>query len=185
MSAFKKLVRYVPQFDGAVKGWAVNHITRNVWRVEHSMDINDCVQEAYLVFLHTTKSYPLCSDPRHFMKLFQTSWTRRFHDLSAADTRQRAREVSPQGKDFGERLIGDMANEGELLVMLRQAPRDVRMVLDLMLRAPQEVLDVALGSTRRDKRKRANGSERINRLLGLPLDQDTLGRVQDYFTSQS
>jgi predicted RNA methylase len=67
-------------------------------------------------------------------------------------------------------------------VMIRQAPREVTAVLNLFLSAPHEIMELALAAwTGPDKRKRAGGSERINRMLGLPLHVDAMQGVRDYF----
>lgn len=174
MSASKK---YVPEFDGVIKGWTVNFLTKNVWRVERIMTIDDCLQEAQLVFLRVSRTYKV-TEAKHFMALYKTSWTRRFNDLSDENSAVRDNEVLSAKDAMPLDRVGDLANEGELRVMLRQAPREVRMVLELILRAPQEVVDIVFAGWRKDRQR---GSERINAMLGLPLEQDTLQRVEKYF----
>lgn len=164
-----------PVFKGTIEGWTVNHIAKNLWRVECLMSFDDCLQEAQLVFLRVKRTYPTIGEGPHFMSLYQTSLTRRFHDLSMEATALREHELPQAIPDL---RVGDTANEGELRVMLRQAPREVRMVLDLFLRAPQEIADLAFAGWRKDRQK---GSDRINALLGLPPGSDSLQRVEDYF----
>lgn len=189
MSASRKPKRrrvYIPTFEGAIEGWLHNFLTKNLWRVERTKDRDDCMQEAYCVFLRVAEAYPDVDGPAHFMSLFKTSWERAFHDFSTADTMVRAGELLNDGRPQLNEPMGDTCNEGELRVMLRQAPREVQMVLNLMLRAPQEILDIALaGFFPRDRRRRsgisAEASARINALLGLPLEMNTLERVREYF----
>lgn len=180
--SISKRVKFVPVFDGGVKGWTINYLTKNAWRVERIMTFDDCMQEANLVFLRVKRAYPRVTEPQHFMALFKTSWTNRFNDLSEENTKIRNNEVLLSLKGavmpVEDNRVGDMANEGELLVMLRQAPREVRMVLDLMLRAPQEIVDLVFTGWRKDKQR---GSSRINKLLGFPPEQETLQHVEDYF----
>jgi hypothetical protein len=183
-----KAAKYVPEFKGPIEGWIVNYLKANLWRVARTMEFDDCLQEAHLVFLRVQRTYPDVVDPPHFMALFKTSWTRRFADLSNDDSAIREAELHVGGAEDEEgaplnfQAVGDLANEGELRVLLRQAPREVSMVLNLLLRAPQELLDLALGSWRgEDRRMRGGGSERINQLLGLPLHYDSLGAVRDHF----
>lgn len=174
MSASKKK----PEFDGTIKGWTVNYVSKNIWRVDRIMTIDDCLQEAQLVFLRVKRSYPKVPEGAHFMALFKTSWIRRFDDLSNENTVVRDNETLTATGAMIDMRVGEMSNEGELRVMIRQAPREVRMVLELMLRAPQEIADLAFAGWRKDRQK---GSERINALLGLPSQQDTLQRVEEYF----
>lgn len=185
--------RYVPEFTGAIEGWVVNFLKDNLWRVQRTMDRDDCLQEARLVFLRVARTYPNVTDAPHFMALFKTSWTRRFNDLSTEDSAIREQEISmyrersaeEEGPGLPSDYIGDVSNEGELRIMLRQAPHEVSMFLNLMLRAPQEVIELALASWKgRDRRMRAGGSERINRLLGLPEDHDLLGQTERYFRGE-
>lgn len=179
-----KTPKYVPEFTGPIEGWVVNFLKKNAWRVARTMEFADCIQEAQLVFLRVARTYPDVVDAPHFMALFKTSWTRRFNDLSTDDTNVRQGEVHMEEHEGSApwQPVGELQNDGELQVMLRQAPREVTMVLNLLLKAPQEMLETLLGSWKgRDRRTKGNGSERINQLLGLPLHQDTLGRVHDYF----
>jgi len=75
-----------------------------------------------------------------------------------------------------------MASLLALAIMLRQAPREVIMVMNLFLNAPTEIAEVALSGWRgKDKRCRAGGSKQICKLLGLPLDLDVMQMVDDYF----
>lgn len=180
--------KFVPEFKGPIEGWVVNYLKGNAWRVARTMEFDDCMQEAHLVFLRVARTYPDVTDPPHFMALFKTSWERRFVDLVREDARVRENEVavdfapSDDGEGASFQAVGETDNEGELRVALRQAPREVLMVVNLLLRVPQEMLDALLAGWRgQDRRMRAGGSEHINRLLGLPLHHDTLQQVQDYF----
>lgn len=178
---------YSPEFKGAIEGWIVNHTTKNHWRVRRSHDRADLMQEAYIVFMRVQAKYPGLGQPQHFMALFKTAWTRRFTDLANLDTQSRFQVEHPMRRfDDGEsaelEAIGDRDNDGMLSVMLRQAPDEVKMVLNLFLSAPQELLDLALGSWNGvDRRCKAGGSRKICQILGLPLDLDVMQLTEDYF----
>lgn len=181
---------YAPEWEGPVAGWAVNHAAQNVWRVSRDYEVADLIGEAYVVYARCAKRYPALDTPQHFMSLFQRAFSNRIHDLANANTRRR-REVSraPRPGD-GESheaaaagWVGELDCDGELAVKLRQAPSEVKQVLALFLNAPQELLDIALGSWRGEDRRRADGgSEAVNRLLGLPQGRDILKEVRDYFS---
>jgi hypothetical protein len=68
--------------------------------------------------------------------------------------------------------------------MIKQAPREVRMVLSLLIDAPSEIVEAALAGWRPagDRRSKSGGSRQVNRLLGLPDDQDTMAQVREYFS---
>lgn len=170
MSAFE------PEWKGPVEGYVVNFLTKNHWKIARTCPREDALQEAYCIFLRIKRRYPELDTPQHFMALFKTAWFNQFTDLANLDTRQRAECAMPvdaEGNEF--ELTGSTDNDGMLAVMIREAPREVTMVLSLLLNAPQELLDAALGTGRQ------NACVRVNRLLGLPLEQDTLGNVAEYF----
>lgn len=175
-------------FTGAFKGLAVNLCRRSQWRVSHLMAMEDLLQEAYLVFHRCTERYPEVVDAPQFMALYQTALTNHITDLARRSTLFHE-TCSPLPRDENDEPImpdgiGELDNEGMLRIMVRQAPREIKMVLSLMLNAPTELTEVVLSSWRgTDRRKRGNGSERINRALGLPAEQDTMGMVRDYFSS--
>lgn len=179
---------YKPQYDGPIAGWVVNHIQANFWRVARVMERDDLFQDAQEVFLRCAQRYPDMDTPQHFMALFQRSWSNHVHDLSTASTQRRA-EVSMALKtedsdesSFERDPVGELDNDGYLAVKLKQAPAEVKMVLNLFLNAPQEILEAALGSWRgRDRRCITGGSKKICRLLGLPDDLDVMQQVADYF----
>lgn len=176
---------YNPEFKGPIEGWVVNFLKTNYWRVAGSMPREDVMQEAYVVFLRVKRKYPK-ADAKHFMALFKTAWTRQFTDFANEDTASRVVTEMPRIKVDDDLLefdpMGDCDNDGYLAVMIRQAPREVAMVINLFLSAPQEILEVALGSwSGRDRRCRAGGSKKINQLLGLPADLDVLKQTEDYF----
>lgn len=180
MSSFK------PEFKGPIEGWVVNHVHKNFWRVERTTERADLMQDAYVVFLRLQARYTEVTEPKHFMALYKSAWSNHFTDLANADTEARVltqlKTRTSEGEEIDLELQGDTDNDGALSTMLRQAPREVTMVLNLFLAAPQEILDLALSSWNGpDRRCRAGGSERINKLLGLPLHLDTLQLVHDYF----
>lgn len=181
MSASRsKTRRYIPTWQGEIEGWTVNHLTEHVWRVAGSMERSDCLQEAQCVFIRVAERYPEVNDPRHFMALYKTAWVNQFADFCRAERKVREHEVHVPIMD----RTGDTCNEGELRVKMRQAPREVRMVLNLLFNAPQEILDIVMSGWN-DKRSRTGVSkasaERLNAMLGLPVEMNTLERVREYF----
>lgn len=183
----KKPAPFVPSFEGPIEGWVVNGMKVNFFRVERTMTREDYLQEAYLVFLRVASRYEV-EEPRHLMALYKTAWTNHLNDLATEDTRQRMFAPIPykRGEDGeeGEMLepMGEADCDGTLAIMLRQAPADVQAVLNLFLKAPQELVDAALSSWHgRDRRYACGGSKQINRLLGLDPKVDVLQRVEEYF----
>jgi len=172
---------FVPEWDGPIAGYVVNFLTAQHWKIARTVPKDDALQEAYCVFLRCKRKYTTVTEPQHFMALFKTAWYNHFTDLANNDTAER---VVHQEPETPIEQVGATDNDGALAIMLRQAPREVSMVLSLFLNAPQELLDIALASWKAggDRRSKSGGSKQVNRLLGLPEDQDTMKQVIDYFS---
>ncbi len=179
--------KYEPQFKGPIEGWTVNYCRKNAWKTQGSQQWEDLMQQAYLVFLRCVNQYPDVHEAKHFMSLYQRAWTNEMTDMANKDTALRREVPYPttiiDGDTVEVELVGEHRHDGELATLLRQAPEEVLMVLNLFLNAPSEILDVVLaGWNGRDKRCRAGGSRRLCQLLGLPHDLDVLTMVEDHFS---
>jgi len=179
---------YVPTFTGPIEGWTVNYSKLNFWRVNGSMEWSDVMQEAYLVFLRCVGKYPDLETPQQFMALYKMAWFNAFTDFAHADTRLRLMvsetTLTQEGEEINYEPIGDLNHDGSLATLIRQAPKEVLMVLNLFLSAPTEILDLALtGWKVRDARRTTGGSKRICQMLGLPPDLNVLQMVEDHFQS--
>ena len=181
---------YVPEWKGPIEGYVVNFLSKQLWRVRPLLEHDDAMQEAYLVFLRTAARYPMMDTPQHFMALFKTSWTNEFHDLSRKATNARiAVSMSDLGgtDEDGERwsvpeAVGETDNMGTLALMVKQAPREVLMVLNLFLTAPGELLELAHSTWRAQGKYNAGGERWAEKALGLPVGTSPLQQTEDYFT---
>lgn len=189
---------YTPTYKGPIEGYAVKSTLPNLWKLQpYIEDMDEAMQEAWLTFDKCAKRYPDLDTPQHFMAIYKRAWANRMNDMADKATLLRDRFVTPntwkQDSEFNtvtltyermrEQIVGEESNDGILAVLLEQAPREVRTVLNLMLNAPQEILDVLLADWRGDgKRAKAKGGQRINAALGFPADFDAMGAVEDYFT---
>jgi hypothetical protein len=161
-------------FEGPIQGYVANYLHRHLWKVEDSMDWDDCMVEAWIVYDRCAKRYPEV-EARHFMALFKTAWTRRFTDLARETTKHRATTYDPTT----DQRAADTDNAGYVCTLVRQAPADVRMVLSLLVNAPSEVLEL-LSATWASK-----GAGAANRLvcrwLALTDNARPLDRTREYF----
>lgn len=178
---------YSDDWPPHIEGYVMNTLRRDYWRVRRTMEWDDAVQEAREVYVRCLRHYPDVNAP-HFMSLFSSAWKNRMHRLAELDTRDRANQYVGVEDDEGPSTlerVGESDNDGYLAVLLRQAPREVLMVLSLFLNAPQEAVDEALGhwSHKADPRTQGLGirnQARLNRLLGLPPDRNTIAEVREY-----
>lgn len=179
------------KWEGAVEGYVVNTMKTQYFRVQRTLTRDEYVNEAFIVFSRVQTKYKKTVDEdKHLMALFKTAWSRRLNDLSTEDTHQRMFVQAPitrssEGEDIeGFDPVGDLDNDGMLAIVIREAPQEIKQVLNLFLAAPQEILDVALaGWSGQDRRCKAGGSARICKLLGLPEDRDIMQEVEAYFTN--
>lgn len=133
-------LNFVPEWEGAVQGWVVNYIKKNVWRVEPELDFDDLLQEAYLKYHKMTQYYPEVVEVRHFMSLFQISFINHLHRLSNKRTRKGmyvSEYFTPNGDpvqavDMQEAEPVDLY-EAELRMLLEDAPKPLAILAVRML----------------------------------------------------
>jgi len=182
---------YRPEWKGPIEGYVVNFLAKSLWRVSPTHDRDDALQEAYVVFLRCAAKYPLLDTPQHFMALFKTTWTNEFNDISVkASTARKAvplsqlTRVDEKGDDVEvpHDMAGATDNNGLLVQMIKEAPREVLMVLNLFLSAPTELLELA-STTWREQGKHSAGGERwVEKMLGLTRGTNPIKQTEDYFT---
>ncbi len=81
--------KFLPQWEGAIQGYAINYIERNGWTVKGpGYDEHDLLQEAWVVFDKVEKAYPAVVDPPHFMALFKTALRNHFINLAKKKMRE-------------------------------------------------------------------------------------------------
>lgn len=181
---------YLPEFKGSIEGYCVNFLAKNLWRLGPTHDREDAMQEARLTFLRCAARYPLLDTPQHFMALFKTTWANEFNDLSVKATAarlivsisalSRTDEDGDEYSPFAE-SVGETDNEGQLAVMMRQAPREVLLVLHLFLNAPAELLELASTAWRASGRYSADGERWAEKALGLKVGAAPLKQTKEYF----
>ncbi len=161
---------YFPKFDGAIESYVKNFLKKNLWRVASTLDYEDAMQEAYLVFMILKTRYGTTDTPQHFMGLFKTSWTRRFHDLSTVDSKYRGRIyflTEEEEEIRKDEVAGDSDTDGLLSILLSEAPEEIRKLMTVMLSIPQTLLMQAIKSW-----ESVSGSDdyinMLSKLAGLP-----------------
>lgn len=179
---------YKPEFKGPIEGWVVNQLSRGklaYWRVERTLSREEVLQEAYECFLRCCRRFPKSKEyntPQAFMALFKRAWANQFTDLATYDTEDRAC-LSVDAREIKlDEPVGALENDGFLGVMIREAPREVQMVLSVFLNAPSELLELAFNAWRAGGHNGAGGSRHLNKLLGLDPTKDPVKLVEDYFS---
>lgn len=124
----KKVVAYVPQWDGAIKGWAVNYTKNNIWRVGAAYELAELMQDSYMYFLICKKRYKVLTGG-HFMSLYKQCLINHFNNLSVhrfqrvkAENLENTRMVEQDDCVMLTSLINGPAAVKELLLTLTENP---------------------------------------------------------------
>lgn len=197
------MTRIEVEWDGTFENYARKVIRSNLWRVRRVMDKEDFVQEAALLFYYMLDRYGDTVDsPQHFMGLYKTALDRQIHDLSKKSTKVRENEVAEHALIVTSNTEGDDAIDGPPLdrlaaivgywyspsahmnLMVQQAPREVRQVLNLILNLPNEMAE-ALDAAWRSHSTSTFGNKHLCALLGYdPTEIDLVAMVHSYFLSR-
>ncbi len=66
----RERIPYQPSFSDEVLGYAMNYLRRHEWRFRPVMDLDDALQEAYILFAKLSSRYEFVS-ASHFMAMFK------------------------------------------------------------------------------------------------------------------
>ena len=80
---------------------------------------------------------------------------------------------------------GTVIGKDDVRNLAELPPREVLLVLNLFLNAPQELLELAFATWRKSGKYRADGDKAVARMLGLPPDAQPMSRTESYFTNSS
>jgi len=169
------------KFKGEIEGYTVNYWHAQGWRLPE-YDQDDFMQMSWLVFAKCLEFY-YDTEPKHFMALYKTALDRRVINLHKAYKRRLHTEpIECMMINDEDATIGETENAGYLKRLVAQAPTEVRLVLNLFLSAPSEILEAAMLAWRGNGNVNAGGNEHVCKLLGLPEGSKPLDAVHDYFT---
>jgi len=177
-------LRYRPVWSGAVSGYAVTYVKRNIWKLRGEYTFEDGLQEAYLVFLKLKQRY-IVDNGAWFMALFKRSLSNRFINLAGKATAHSV-EVHPEPLEDGEEcdyfdmLPSSDGNYGECMLFIKEAPREVRRVLDLFINTPPEVLEFFSSVWVKKYGSRPFGVKHIRKLFKLSAWDNPLEETKRY-----
>lgn len=122
--------------------WARNYCYKNLWRVESSLgELDDAEAECAMLFVECRKRYGASvNHPAHFMRLYQLMVITRFHDLSTKDSKYR--HIESNYAPFVTTV-----NDGALRVKLGGSSKELQAVMNVLLYAPGDVLQVIMKDT--------------------------------------
>lgn len=157
-----------PKWDDEIRGWTRKFIRQNYWRTETINDVNDLMQDAYIVFMKVRDSYPCVVEAPLFMRLYQTALWRTFMDKGRKLKNDILAERYLKQELECDALSLRSYNEGPMMAMLADGPPELRMLMEFIKD------DSNLEKLREPQRKRVNYEPRLNldqklsKLLGIP-----------------
>jgi DNA-directed RNA polymerase specialized sigma24 family protein len=114
---------YEPNWGDAILAYATKYLAKNAWRTSPLYELDDLLQEAYLLFVRLVERYEFVG-PNHFMAM----WKRSLHNLivNAAKFRTRRREQPlPENLTRLDRSF----REVDWKLLLEDAPPAVRQLV--------------------------------------------------------
>ena len=73
--------------DFGARHWLVKTARANYWRVSSWVELDDLIQDGYVLWFRLIEHYDEVTELKHMMSLFQRSYTNYLHDLSKFRTR--------------------------------------------------------------------------------------------------
>lgn len=128
-------VQKQPEWNEIWERWTAKFIHKNKWKCEDIYEFNDLMHDAYLVFRHVKATYPLISEPKHLMALYQTALRYELFDKAKQRQQKSMYEVSLEYA-VGEDLtlidtLGEPNNEGYLNLLISELPQELKGLLAL------------------------------------------------------
>lgn len=141
----RKLVFYVPVWEGVFRNWAIAWVRKQHWRVIHQIPTEeDALQECAMIFAKCAdRYYGRVNNPKWFMSLFKTAVNNYWNGMALRDREQRelltyhdadALDVHP-----GTNAVS--YNDAPFRVHLSQVSAELREVLRVLVRAPSEIIE--------------------------------------------
>ena len=174
----REQIAWSPKWGPDYVKWTSSFLKANKWRVDPVNDLQDLMQDAYLVFVKICQSYPRVINPKHFFNLYKRAMINKMHDKSCARTRRRKVEVTlPEDvTDFFVGRIGEAGNAGYVVALLQELPEEMQAVIQYMTTNQEKPHRVRNGP-------RENLSRRICREMGLPTDRDPVKELKSLLTA--
>lgn len=125
-------VRFVPRWQGAIEGHAVNVVRRHFAMLCAEHEFDDLLQEAYLVYMRVKASYPAIDKPAWFMSVFSVSLRNHLLNMAA----KCGRTVSLEDVPLGDLLEPQTADLGFSSMVLQELPEAVKHLIHAVCFGP-------------------------------------------------
>jgi len=140
----------IPDFFNSVyQGYATNYINKNMWRMRSCVgDFDDAMSLACLCFYDCRKRYGnKVSNQAHFMSLYKRNLACWITECANYDTK-----FTDTLQQYQSTYKDEVAPEATLSAALGEASSELKLVLQMIIDAPAEVLSVFRGDLNGKKR---------------------------------
>lgn len=160
-SLMSKRVRLPPRaadaMDAGARNWLLKTAKTNYWRVAAWIDLEDLIQDGYMLWISTRRRYTSAIFLPHVMRLFQVTYINHIHDLA----RENSRLLEYTFSQFDDQAAWAITNLeacefSELLRLMAEAPGHLKSILVAL-----HVKDRALRSRVRTNGVRSTLNERL------------------------
>lgn len=172
---------YNPKWEGPIEGFSRNFARLQLYKLQPiGFEFDDIVQEAYIVFDKCKTTYPDLDTAKHFMSLYKIALRRRLFDIWYPKRNEQF--LLTELDNFVEEFK-DVEREGFFRVLLSEAPKEIKEVLSLLFRAPDEVLELLGLSQKRKGRSIESSNRKLCALFGYDYRKvNVISLIKTYFT---
>lgn len=188
---------HVLPFDGAIKGYTLNFLKKNKWKVSGYLEFEDLMQEAYATYLLIKDRYGTVVDSQaHFMSLYKSSLRNKITDLSlkATDHRKNSTiydQVDEDSEDsILDLLVGLEDNEAIFDDLVANAPSEIKSVINYVTQPEKSVEENQKFWSQQERiwklqgKKKFLGNEYLCSRLGFDHNHvDLVGMTIEHFTN--
>lgn len=112
------------RLDQGLERWIFKTATKNFWRVAGGYELEDLIQDGYVVWVTCRNRYRHVMDKPHFMALFKTSYINHITDLANKRTKLASIDCGMPDVELSvlNRMLGLEAEATTLATLLEHAP---------------------------------------------------------------
>jgi hypothetical protein len=165
-------------WPGVAEGYATNQVHAQLWRMHGRETFEDMMQEAFLVYARVHARYATkTNDPKWLMALFREALQNRLTDLARRNGLRARCELVTDAVDISTERSDPIDAIDELIEAVDNAPQELRSVLLVLLKAPDEIVEEVQKCARRSARR---ASRFMCLLTGQSEDTDLWDRAREY-----
>ena len=171
-------------WKGVVEGYTKNQATKFMRNFNKTAlyELEDLMQEGYLLYMKVIEKYKEISEPKHLMSLYKSALKNRFSEVANELLEVSRFMYIDTSDEESENVVATLpsSDSTEFRTLLSTAPTEVKDLLFLIFDTPQEYLEV-LGLNKKRRRGFQN-NPLVCKLLGYnPAKVNLVKNFKEYF----